>query len=383
MSSSAFTAASTPPLGIASTETQPERGQKMDVSDDPTSFVNVASHEHVGTLDMPHDAPDTTKDGYDTLGLESEHATFTHTEASQQEMEQFLLSAGVEVSAGNHGEHAHAGGNQELELDMEVEVGHDHHGAMMEGILDLASHELHGDDHLPLDLEPHQEPATFDLHQIHQELNDATSLHEHPHDIADASAAQPDVSVLGEEATSHPSLDRALFDSNLAPSPNDRGLPLVSHLQEEPVPTGMQIVNEEVLVNDIGLSPMGESLPSTEAVGMIKQEAELVAEQVGIIDCEKPARAHKIRWGFRFRVSTLMPLLNSPARRLQKCSRHRPVAIRHYPSITLSRNPSQHSTNCSSLNLPLPNRRGRVMIIDPKKPFLIICKLWTSLSEEK
>jgi hypothetical protein len=68
----------------------------------------------------------------------------------------------------------------------------------------------------------------------------------------------------------------------LAPSPSDRGLHPEFHLQEEPVPTGVQIVNEEVLVNDIGLSPLGEGLPSTAALEIMKQEADLLAPQVSL-----------------------------------------------------------------------------------------------------
>ncbi|GHJ85488.1 hypothetical protein NliqN6_1890 [Naganishia liquefaciens] len=253
----------------------------MDVSDDPTSFENVVLHEKAGGLEVPSIVQDTgAKDGYDTLGLGEGHEPFTRTEAAQQEMEQFLLSAGVEVAEGDHGEHTHAGAQEELQLDMEVAGAPDHHDAMMEGILDLASHELHGADHLHLDLEKHHETATFDLHQIHEELNDATTLHAIHQDTADATAVQPDNSLPAEEMTNQASLNRTRFNSNMALSPKDRGLLSEEHMQEESIHTGVQIVNEEVLLNDVGLAPLGEGLPSTEAMAVVKTEPVSVEDQV-------------------------------------------------------------------------------------------------------
>lgn len=255
----------------------------MDIPDVSKPLQNAASDGHARDLEMEISAPDVeTKDGFDTLGLSSGPDAFPHTGHDQQEMEQFLRSAGVEVTEGDHDVNSQSGMDQGLELHMEGEADHIPHGDMMGGMLDLSTHEMHVDD-LHLDMETHQEPATFDLHQIHQELNDATSFHENHEESSHASdiAIQHDAGLHAEQATT-PSLSRTLFDSNLAPSPNDRGLHPESHLQEQPVPTGVQIVNEEVLVNDIGLSPLGEGLPSAEALELMKEEADLLAQQVSI-----------------------------------------------------------------------------------------------------
>lgn len=260
----------------------------MDVQEDRSLVESAAADEHSGAVGMETNAQETTiGDGFDTLGLSNGPDAFSHTEDAQQEMEQFLLSAGVEVAEGDHGDHemnTGAGMNHEMGLAMEGDVDHIAHGAMMEGMMDLDAHEMHVDG-LHHDTETHHEPATFDLHEIHQELHVATSLHDVPQESTNTPdfVAPFDASMHERETATHPSLSRTLFDANLAPSPSDRGMHPEFHLQEEPVPTGVQIVNEEVLVNDVGLSPLGEGLPSTEALEIMKQEAELLAPQVSII----------------------------------------------------------------------------------------------------
>jgi hypothetical protein len=355
----------------------------MDVLEDHSPVGRTSADEHSGALGMDSNAPETTiGDGFDTLGLSGGPGAFSHTEDAQQEMEQFLLSAGVEV-AEDHGMNADTGMNHALELAMEGDVDHIAHGAMMDGMMDLDTHEMHVDG-LHHDTETHHEPATFDLHEIHQELHVATSLHDVPQESANASnIVVPSAGMQQEETATHTSLSRTLFDVNLSPSPSDRGLHPEFHLQEEPVPTGVQIVNEEVLVNDIGLSPLGEGLPSTEALEIMKQEADLLALQVSLIRSCGIAAADRRKSLSRVMISSSMRLRSNLILPPQKWSRHRRLGIRHYPSITLSQNLSLRSTNCSSSNLRQRRRRDPMLNIDRKKHSPITCRLWTLLSEER
>lgn len=230
-----------------------------------------------------------TKDAYDTLEIADMHDSVAPAADSQHDMAEdvtsFLRSAGVEVAEGHHEGDVEIAMRDGLVLHMDDHVEHHPHDAMMEEMMHLDAHGLHADD-LQQTGEEHHDPATFDLNQIHQELHDAPTLTHHRRESMSA-IAQNDVEhepsfPEGFSAESHSSLTKTLFDTNMAPSPDDRGMHLEVHVQEEPIPTGVQIVNEEVVVNDIGLSPMGEGLPSTQVMESMHEGARLLAQQVCI-----------------------------------------------------------------------------------------------------
>ncbi|KAJ9125459.1 hypothetical protein QFC22_000420 [Naganishia vaughanmartiniae] len=192
-------------------------------------------------FDVPH-----AEAVYDTLEMtdlqESPSRTLHSTEADEHNVANFLRSAGVEISEDQH----------------DVDPGIEDHNSPIEGMTHMDMHAFHHDSDHQL-LHNDEESTTFDLQQIHQELDASSTL---PQDLdAMAERAQReshDGAAFSNEIdlTNHDNHARSFADFNMAPSP-DALLPQAG-AEEIPLPTGVQIVNEEVLINEEGMVPLSE-----------------------------------------------------------------------------------------------------------------------------
>lgn len=260
--------------------------------DDPALVDGSMDHGHAHMEDRESES--SPKDAFDTLGIADVHHSvddaINDLQDDEHDVTSFLRSAGVEVAEEHHDEDVNMGLHDGLMLHMEDHGEHHPHDVMMAEMLHLDGHGIHADDLHQEHAEDHLDPATFDLHQIHQELHDASTTPAHRRETL---SENDQIDMQHEESSfpegfsnaSHASLSKTLFDSNMAPSPDDRGFQSEIHLQQEPIPTGVQIMNEEVLLNDIGLSPMGEAMPSTEVLESMNGGEALLAEQVCLFAC--------------------------------------------------------------------------------------------------
>ncbi|KAJ9109712.1 hypothetical protein QFC19_001942 [Naganishia cerealis] len=218
---------------------------------------------------------------YDTMELtdlqESPSQILHVAEDHDHDVASFLRSAGVDVPQDHHAVDLGMG----MEEDLSMGIGLEDHHSPVEGMSHLDLHELRPDGDHELLHNHDAEAPTFDLHQIHQELDASSSIPQNHneamngHDQADYDDG-PHFSD-GIETTSHDIHTGSFSELNLAPAPGGRMSQAEPPLEETPIPTGVQIVNEEVLINDVGLAPMSEevlftSIPKGQYVGCDDKE---------------------------------------------------------------------------------------------------------------
>lgn len=299
-----------------------------------------------------HDVPG-VEAVYDTLELtdlqESSSHALDNTAADDHDVASFLRSAGVEVSEDHH--------DVDMGLNMDEDMGlqtamEDHHPPV-EGMTHLDMHAFHPDSDHELLHHGGEEP-TFDLHQIHQELDASASLPQDNHDamIEHAQHEFGDTHVYHNEidSTSHDPHARSFADLNMAPSP-DAHMPLVGrHAEEAPIPTGVQIVNEEVLINEEGMVPLSEEVPS---MLTFKEEHEgehdkgLHYQEVSVILCCYHAeRCRLIRMALHLdSYSRKLPTFCSVACIKFRCSSHGQDTVRKQSSFA-DRSRSYRANHC-------------------------------------
>ncbi|KAJ9109129.1 hypothetical protein QFC21_000457 [Naganishia friedmannii] len=224
--------------------------------------LDVVDQTHNDAME-DHDVP-SAEAVYDNLELTDLHASpsdaLHSTEANDHDVANFLRSAGVEVSEDHH--------DVDMGMNMEEDMtGIEDRHSPVEGMSHMDMHTFHQDGDHEL-LHNDVEAPTFDLHQINQELDASSSLPQDHHDtiIEHAQREYDEGSVFsnGIDSINHDTRDRSFADLNMAPSP-DVHMPQAG-AEEMPIPTGVQIVNEEVLINEEGLVPLSENVPSMPAL---------------------------------------------------------------------------------------------------------------------